>query len=290
MKRAFLFIAILAASLVFTGCGASSNQTIDFGTEVINDLVSWDEFSNAPNDNVRIRNMLNHYEADHHKQIYCIGTKHECYFDKDLGYSIADFYHTIDIIAPDYILIEARNENLTKYGAVDGPIEMEFVCGYGMDRGIPVIGIDYWEEGNDFAEIRGTTFDERDNQMFYQIYAAVQKAKKNSTILVVFGGAHYYNQQPRMEKAGWTPVPIEDRDHFFEKATGTFTYPASMEEIFQKKEAFFANIYPDILKSKVTDAEDLALLNEMAEEKLEATIIERRMVEQNCMYPRDMKE
>ena len=254
MKKRTYFMFILAViGLLLIGCG---NAKPDFKDMDINGGVvipikesysSWDELRSD------LFDMLCLYETKDNKRVYSMGTMHSIYGSIELGYSFADLIDTIDMIQPDMILLETHDDSFQKYGAIDGPAEMLFTCGYAQTKGIPVYGIDYWELDNDILNNINTTNNNRDNQMFYNIYDKVVEAKENSTIFVIFGGEHFYNAIPRMELVGWERKELDTSEYYKHIERESYQYPEKIQSVVQNTINYYETEYVEKIKASITE-------------------------------------
>lgn len=167
--------------------------------------------------------------------------------------AFADLFDTIDMIKPDVILLEMHDDCYQKYGAVDGPLEMVLTCGYGEGRKIPVYGIDYWELDDSIYEKIDTTDNNRDNEMFYNIYDKVAEAPGGTTFFVLYGGAHFYNAIPRMEMSGWKKIDINTSDFYKHVERQAYQYPDELMDVLQNTINYFENQYVEKAYKSITD-------------------------------------
>lgn len=259
MKRTIVLLSavLLLISVLTVGCG---NKRPALEGIAINEKVEYGFRSSYPSYRaVRtdLCEMLDLHETADGKKVYSMGTMHSIYLFRDVEYSLADLLDTIAMIDPDIVLIEAHDEYYQQYGAVDGPIEMNVACSYGESRNIPVKGIDYWLLDNDIFRKQNSTDDERDNRMFYNIYDAVEDAPKGSTVFVIYGGEHFYNEIPRMEMAGWKPVEIDAAGFYNHAERSSYVYPDRLDDVLTNTATFFRDICPELAKELITDEEVL---------------------------------
>ena len=62
----------------------------------------------------------------------------------------------------------------------------------------------------------------------------MKQVKKGETVLICYGSAHFYYQQPRMERAGWEKQKIQNLEKLFATSSEEFRYPESMVEVIQE--------------------------------------------------------
>lgn len=275
-------IAAAAICLLLSGC---SNRRPDFTGQDINSgvtiqikndygdssgYIAWDDMRND------LFKMLSLYEAKGNRRVYSMGTMHGEYATKDLEYSFADLFDTIDMIEPDVILLEMHDDCYQEYGAVDGPFEMKFVCGYAETKGIPVYGIDYWELDDHIFENTNTTDDYRDNQFFYNIFDKVMEAKAGSTIFVLYGGEHFYNTIPRMELSGWQRKDIDTSEYYKHVEHESYQYPEKVKDVFLKCIDYYENGYVEKTMNSITDER---VREEWLEELASSVTFYRRVVD-----------
>ena len=155
------------------------------------------------------------------------------HFYPQCEYSLQDIQSVIENVNPDYVFIECREEIFDTYQALDGPQEFQFIYAYCIDHNISVELIDWYLTDNETITKTNSTSDERDNKIFYNIYDKMHQVKEGETVLICYGDMHFYYQQPRMERAGWEKIELEDTKQFFVSKQEGFLYPESMLQIVQ---------------------------------------------------------
>ena len=160
-KNGHPFFLILLLCFMAAGC-STKNTKPDFGTEVINDTVQLPEIAYK-------EDKLACYDADG-KTVYTLGTRHQKHFYPQCEYSLQDIQSVIENVNPDYVFIECREEIFDTYQALDGPQEFQFIYAYCLEHNIPVEMIDWYLTNNETITKTNSTSDERDNNIFYNIY------------------------------------------------------------------------------------------------------------------------
>jgi hypothetical protein len=166
------------------------------------------------------RNNLVLYQSNNQK-IYILGTMHSEHFKKIYHYSLANIQSVIDMVNPDILLVETRQETIEKYNVIDGPIEMIFSWAYAKEKGINIQGVDWWQSTSETNA--NTTNGVRDDHIFDNIISA---SKNRQIILVICGLAHLPEQGKRLENNGYIKSNIPNIDSFFKKVSeNDFIYP-----------------------------------------------------------------
>lgn len=275
MRKSKRFILFFLMLILLSGC-STQNQRPDFGTEVINDNVQLPEIAYK-------EDILACYNADG-KTVYTLGTRHQKHFYPQCEYSLQDIQSVIENISPDYVFIECREEIFDMYGALDGPQEFQFIYAYCIDHDIPVEMIDWYVIDESTIEKMNSTFDERDNQMFYNIYDKMQKIEKGETVLICYGDAHFFYQQPRMERAGWEQVELEDAKALFASEEKTFQYPQSMLKIVENCIGYYESSFMEEIRKTVTDENALLIYEQIAARGVNVYKEYKQLVEQQKLY------
>lgn len=279
-KRLISCCTVLMILIVLVACAGISEkeQCIDFGTQVINDTVVFPEGYSLK------ENLLACYDVDG-KNVYTLGTRHEYHFVEAVNYSIQDLQSVIDNVKPDYLFIECREETFDKYQALDGPHEMLFLYAYGKEHGIEVELIDYWQITNEIMAQKGSSWDERDNQIFYNIYDKMANVKKGETVLICYGSAHFFYQQPRMEMAGWKRVELTDTSSFFACTSEEFQYPECLPQIIQDAvDNYYTYGALEEAKANITYSEVMSYFEDITTGMAPEYLGFKKMVENNMLY------
>ncbi|MEL7662106.1 hypothetical protein [Acetobacterium wieringae] len=187
------------------------------------------------------------YETPQNQIVYLLGTLHESHFNKFLGYSMEDITSVIANIEPDTVLIEAREEMYDEYGVVDGPIDMTVVYSYCLVNDIKVGMVDWWVVDNEFKE--NSTNVKRDDKIFENINRKVKTLPAKTTILVVCGSGHFYEQSERFIANGFAKKLIPNKSDIFVSKKDGFTYPDSLEDQWEKRAYFYAYTFPQIIEN-----------------------------------------
>jgi len=189
-------------------------------------------------DGGRKENYIVHYRpADNNRQnIYMLGTVHGLHFDEQYNYSLADIQSVIDVIRPDLLLVEVRQDTFEKYGALDGPTEMIFGWCYAKEKGIDVMGIDWWHPS---IGLPNTTSYLRDNNINDNIISAINN-KKN--ILVLIGAGHLDPQDSFFIRQGYRRIKITNKEKYFQK-NKKFVYPKDFELEQEKQIEYYVNTF-----------------------------------------------
>ena len=273
----FYIIMVLLAIFSLSGCD-KSKEDIDFGNEVINDKVE------IPNWN-SLTDIFACYDADG-KNVYSLGTVHGTHLNPSFGYSLQDIQSVIEHVKPDYVFIESREEIFEKYGAIDGPIEFQFIYSYCKEQNIPVEFIDYWSDTyDDLLENSNTTSDKRDNQIFYNIYDKMKQVKKGETVLICYGTGHFFYQQPRMERAGWKEIAIENEEEYFSHINEIFfEYPEGMSELIQNTINFYEKDFIEHVKECGTNPDIIPQIQERFQSGAESYKLIKELIDNNQLY------
>lgn len=189
--------------------------------------------------------LLGRFLTKQNQEVYLLGTFHTNHFNKWLNYSMEDMLSVVENVAPDVVFIEAREEYFQEYNVVDGPIDMNVVYSYCLDKGIRVEKIDWWEVDNNYQS--NTTSTLRDDQIFRKINDKLQQLEEKTTVLVVCGAGHFYPQVERFCKEGFEKQSIDNKKSYFEIKGEEFTYPPSAAEVWEKRAYFYAYTYPGII-------------------------------------------
>ncbi len=276
IKKLLAGVMSLFLSLTFmTGCDVKETKP-DFGTEVINDTVQLPEI-------VYKEDLLACYAADG-RTVYTLGTRHSKHFYPQCEYSLLDIQSVIDNVNPDYVFIECREEIFKEYQVLDGPQEFQFIYAYCQEKGIQVELIDWYLTDNEAVTKRNSTSDERDNQIFYNIYDKMEKVKENETVLICYGDMHFYFQQPRMERAGWERVELEKPEQFFVHTEDMFQYPEGMTEVLQNCIDYFEKGFMEEAEKNVTDLNALQLYKQLAKSGAKTYKVYKKMAEEQRLY------
>lgn len=133
------------------------------------------------------------------------------------------------------VYIESQENIFNEYGVIDGPIDMVFIYAYCIDNNIPVKMIDYWTVDDNFMENQNNTSDERDNQIFYNIYEKLKTTNPGDNVLICYGSAHFFYQKPRMKMAGFLEqtMSLDEEISIFKHNNEKFEYPSSMYNIIE---------------------------------------------------------
>lgn len=274
IRMQYCIILLLLLSM-FTGC-SKQNQKPDFGTEVINDMVQLPEIAYK-------EDLLTCYDAAG-KTVYTLGTRHQKHFYPQCEYSLQDIQSVIENISPDYVFIECREEIFETYGALDGPQEFQFIYAYCTDQGIPVKMIDWYLTDAETITKINSTSDERDNNIFYNIYDKMQQVKDGETVLICYGDMHFYYQQPRMERVGWEKIELEDTKQFFVSNTEEFKYPESMQQIVQDCIDYYQSDFMQEVSKRVTDEDSLLIYEQIAARGVNVYKEYKKMVKKQQRY------
>lgn len=183
------------------------------------------------------------------QEIYLMGTFHTEHFRQYANYSIEEMISAINNIAPDVVLIEARENSFLEYGVVDGPIDMCVAYCCCMDNGIPVEMIDYWKIDNDFKE--NTTTKDRDDHIHENIMEKL-KSYQNQRILVICGFGHLSAQTGRLIESGGQREHISHISSLFKKEASDFTYPTQICDVWERRTLFYGHTVPQLVQADDT--------------------------------------
>jgi len=190
--------------------------------------------------------LLGKYETPKAQDVYILGTLHKNHFNRWLNYSMADILSVVETVQPDVVFIEAREAYFKDYGVIDGPIDMAVVYSYCIDQDIPVELIDWWVVDNSFKS--NTTSDKRDDQIVGNIADKLETIKADTTILVVCGSGHFYEQAERFQNNGFKKQKIKNKAAYFDNQNKAFEYPTSVEKIWEQRAYFYAYTFPEIIE------------------------------------------
>lgn len=164
-------------------------------------------------------------------EIYILGTIHGAHFEESSNYSLADIQSAIDVIEPDILLVEARQETFDNHGVIDGPFEMIFAWSYAEAGGIPVRGIDWWRITEDAQS--NTTTAERDDHIYENITAESAGYEK---VLVLCGATHRIEQRKRFSDNGHDEKKLSGKSDYFNTVSPeSFTYPKTLRAHLEDK-------------------------------------------------------
>jgi len=274
-KRYFKHMLLVSLIFIFSGCN-SQKQEIEFGTEIINENVVLPEIAYK-------EDVLACYDAEG-KIVYTLGTRHQKHFYPQCEYSLQDIQSVIENVNPDYVFIECREEIFDTYQALDGPQEFQFIYAYCIDHNISVELIDWYLTDNETITKTNSTSDERDNKIFYNIYDKMHQVKDGETVLICYGDMHFYYQQPRMERAGWEKIELEDTKQFFVSKQEGFLYPESMLQIVQNCIDYYGDEFMEEVCKNVTDPDALLLYEQTAIRGEQVYERYKKMVQEQKIY------
>lgn len=186
--------------------------------------------------------------------IYIMGTFHTEHFKQYANYSIEEMINAINSIEPDVVFVEARENNFTEYGVVDGPIDMCVAYCHCIDNNIPVEMIDYWEINNDFE--MNTTTKERDDRIHKNIMEKLN-AYENKKILIICGFGHLNAQAERLIEIGGQTAHISHKADLFNCKDEDFAYPKSICDVWEERTVFYAHTVPKLVQADDTLDEDV---------------------------------
>nr|WP_320024171.1 hypothetical protein [uncultured Acetobacterium sp.] len=185
------------------------------------------------------------FNTPQNQTVYLLGTLHESHFNNFLGYSMEDITSAIANIKPDRVLIEAREEMYNEYGVVDGPVDMAVVYSYCLDNDIKVGMVDWWVVDNDFQG--NSTNEKRDDKISENINLKLNDLPPEATILIVCGSGHFHEQTERFITNGFVRKTLTNKSDIFVSEKDGFTYPESLEAVWEKRAFFYAYTLPQII-------------------------------------------
>ncbi len=185
------------------------------------------------------------FNTPQNQTVYLLGTLHESHFNKLLGYSMEDITSAIANIKPDRVLIEAREEMYNEYGVVDGPVDMAVVYSYCLDNDIKVGMVDWWVVDNGFQG--NSTNEKRDDKISENINLKLNALPPETTILVVCGSGHFHEQSERFIANGFVRKTLTNKSDIFVSEKDGFTYPESLQVVWEKRAFFYAYTLPQII-------------------------------------------
>jgi hypothetical protein len=182
--------------------------------------------------------VLYRHKNNKYQNIYLLGTIHQGHFDEQFNYSLADIQSVIDVIRPDLILIEVRQETVDNHGVLDGSTEMIFAWCYAIEKGIDVKGMDWWHPS---IGLPMTLLKERDDNIFKNIVNASSNYKN---ILVLIGVDHLILQDIRFKNHGYYRNNIPNKNEIFcESNNFNFIYPKNYRAEINKHYDYFESIF-----------------------------------------------
>lgn len=184
---------------------------------------------------------------------YILGTIHQHHFIESSDYSLANVQSVMETVKPDILLIEARQETLDDYGAVDGPSEMVFAKAYADEHHIPLKGIDWWRAVKDNETMFAAEF-ERDDRMFDNIEAA---SEGYNTVLALCGASHRERMPERFIMAGYEQVEINDISAYFGSITVPFQYPKGIKDDIMSKSEYFKKGFIKEVERNISPGDEL---------------------------------
>jgi len=112
----------------------------------------------------------------------------------------------------------------------------------------------------------------------------MQQVKDGETVLVCYGDMHFYYQQPRMERAGWEKIELEDVKQFFISKQEDFLYPESMLQIVQNCIDYYGGEFMEEVCKNVTDSNALLLYEQKAIQGEKVYKLYKQMVKEQKLY------
>lgn len=159
--------------------------------------------------------------------VYLLGTIHGRHLTTE-EYSLAHLKAAITRLEPDFVLVEARPEEIARGRWGDGPIEMPFSALTARAAGITVDGIDWWQ----LSETEGrSTDDERDDRIYEHLKS---KLPVKGVVLVLIGFSHIPELVDRLEDDGFEESDF-DKTQLFELVDEPFAYPAGMSAAISQR-------------------------------------------------------
>ena len=183
------------------------------------------------------------------QEVYIMGTFHTEHFKRYANYSIEEMINAVKNIEPDVVFIEARENSYTKYGVVDGPIDMCIAYSYCSENNIPVEMIDHWEITNDSKT--NTTTEERDDQIHNNIMEKLADYE-SKRILVICGFGHLSAQTERLMEAGGQKQYISHKGDLFKGEKEKFVYPGELCNVWEERVLFYAHTVPRLVQENET--------------------------------------
>lgn len=306
--RAKLGMFLLICSMIFcTACNSSDAETASTSSEkksttenILSTEVGTTQFSVSEtqpdetgiydmkiNDTIDCswknkNEIIAYYTTPNNQKVYTVGTIHFAHAWEHNNYPITDIKNCIDNLKPDQVFIESREATYNDYNVVDGPIDMIYAYSYCQDKGIPVSMIDYWNFDNTYAS--NSTDDARDNHIFSNIQSKLENVDSGKTVLIFYGEAHFFYQQPRMAKAGWTKNEITYGASYFNNKVSDIVYPSSMANVIQDKIDYFQKVVPDIIDKNITNSSVKKDAVDSCSYLIESLTEFKEMVLRNCLY------
>ena len=180
-------------------------------------LIFWYLFSR---NNIKYKMIRKYVKGD--KALFLLGTVH------GLHYKLKHFSHlhlqaTLNMINPELLLVESRQEEIEKENLADGPLEMLFIHLLAKDKEIPVKGIDWFEI--DIGK-PVTTTKTRDKVIYNNIMTNINDYK---SVLVLFGASHMLITSKKLKRDGYKRVKLTkaEIDNIFLSENEGFSYHPS---------------------------------------------------------------
>ncbi len=199
--------------------------------------------------------QLKKFTTQKNNELYFLSTLHNLHLKKWTHYSLEDILNVVKNLKPDTVLIEAREEYFKDYGVVDGAVEMAVVYAYCTENNIPVKFIDWWKVDNNYQVEQKTKDKKADTKRNDMMFKNITKhLKANEKTLLICGRLAATEQSVYFKNNNFAPAKISHRKKLFE-STETFTYPESLEEVWEKRAHFYAYEYAQKIHDdkKLTD-------------------------------------
>ncbi|MGS0973007.1 MAG: hypothetical protein ACVCEJ_07230 [Candidatus Izemoplasmataceae bacterium] len=183
-----------------------------------------------------------------------LGTMHHMHYTFE-DYNFLHLKAVIDNDKPDLLLIESRPEELELGNLADGPIEMFYLHMHALRLGIPVKGIDYFNEETNKP---GTTNKVRDKHMLSLIDTSI---KNHQQVLLAIGATHMLIHQKYLKRIGYKKVKVtkQEMDELYKHTDKEVLFPKEVidytkvrierEKSFDYKDPKWIEAKPRIIKS-----------------------------------------
>ncbi|MCM1333953.1 MAG: hypothetical protein NC084_03705 [Bacteroides sp.] len=187
------------------------------------------------------------------REIYLMGTFHTEHFERYANYSMEEMLNAVKNIAPDAVLIEARERFYDEYGVVDGPVDMCAAYCYCREDQVPVEMIDFWEVDDEYQA--DTTTTARDEQIHENIMEKLS-LYEGKRVLVICGFGHLGEQTDRLIAEGGKAVTVDGLSSLFKGDGSGFSYPSGLDEVWEERVHFYAHTYPSLIQADDTLSEE----------------------------------
>ena len=176
------------------------------------------------------RRMIRQYKKSNITLTY-LGTLHHMHYTFK-EYNFLHIKAILENMKPDLLLIESRQEEINKGNLADGPIEMVYTHLRAKQLGIPVKGIDYF---NETTGKPGSTNKPRDLMMFNKLTSELDGYHN---VLVIVGATHMLMHKRMLKNHGFKRYKLSKSlmdDYFTYPQDEVFAFPKALPELIQTR-------------------------------------------------------